>query len=145
MSRGWPRLIILLVIGGFFAFRWWTLGGGFHAVASITYVLAALAGLLKLPLPSAKHQTLILNVGISLVFLDLVFAQIEWSVLLDALAAVNYWMLVPSFALVVVSLVLRTWRRSGECLLAQPFAPPTSASAPIWCYQRELASSYGPM
>ena len=110
MSRGWPRLIILLVIGVFFAFRWWTLGGGFHAVASITYVLAALAGLLKLPLPSAKHQTLILNVGISLVFLDLVFAQIEWSVLLDALAAVNYWMLVPSFALVVVSLVLRTWR-----------------------------------
>jgi uncharacterized protein (TIRG00374 family) len=110
MSRNWPRLIIVLMIGAFFAFRWWALGGRFHAIASVTYILASLAGLLKLTLTSPKHQTLILNVGISLVFLDLVFAQIEWSVLLDALAAVNYAMLLPSFALVVVSLVLRTWR-----------------------------------
>ena len=114
MPRGWPRPVILLVIGGFFAIRWWTLGGGLHAVASVAYLLTALAGMLKLPdgrpVLSARHQTLILNVGISLVFLDLVFAQIDWAVLVDALAAVNYWMLLPSFALVVVSLVLRTWR-----------------------------------
>lgn len=114
MPKGWPRPLILLVIGGFFAYRWWTLGGGFHAVASIAYVLTALAGVAKLPsgrtLLSIRHQTLILNAGISLVFLDLVFAQIEWDVLLGALAEANYWMLLPSFALVVVSLFLRTWR-----------------------------------
>ena len=112
--RGWPRLLILLGIAGFFAYRWWALGGWFHAAAALAYALTALAGVLRLPNGrpplSASHQTLILNVGISLVFLDLVFAQIEWDVLLGALAEANYWMMLPSFALVVVSLFLRTWR-----------------------------------
>ncbi len=114
MSKGWPRLLILLAIGGFFAYRWWMLGGTFHVVASIVYLLAALAGIVKLPgskpLLSAKRQMLTLNVGISLVFLDLVFAQIEWDVLLGALAEANYWMLLPSSVLVVISLFFRTWR-----------------------------------
>ena len=114
MPKGWPRLLILLAIGGFFAYRWWTLGGTFHAVSSIVYLLAALAGIVKLPggrlLLSAKHQMLILNLGISLVFLDLVFAQIDWDVLLGALAEANYWMLLPSSVLVIISLFLRTWR-----------------------------------
>ncbi len=114
MHRGWPRLLILLGIAGFFAYRWWALGGWFHAAAALAYALAALAGVLRLPngvpLLSASRQTLVLNVGISLVFLDLVFAQIEWGVLLGALAEANYWMLLPSLALVVVSLFLRTWR-----------------------------------
>ena len=114
MPRGWPRLLILLAIAGFFAYRWWALGGWFHAAAALAYALTALAGVLRLPngvpLLSASRQTLILNVGISLVFLDLVFAQIEWGVLLGALAEANYWMLLPSLALVVVSLFLRTWR-----------------------------------
>jgi uncharacterized protein (TIRG00374 family) len=84
-------------------------------VVSIVYVLAALAGILRRrggsnSLLPARHQTLILNVGISLVFLDLVFAQIEWDVLVGALAEANYWLMLPSFALVVVSLFLRTWR-----------------------------------
>jgi uncharacterized protein (TIRG00374 family) len=104
----------LLGIAGFFAYRWWALGGWFHAAAALAYALTALAGVLRLPNGrpplSASHQTLILNVGISLVFLDLVFAQIEWDVLLGALAEANYWMMLPSFALVVVSLFLRTWR-----------------------------------
>jgi len=82
MPKGWPRLVILLAIGGFFAYRWWTLGGWFHAAAALVYVLTAAAGLLRLPtgkpLISVRHQTLVLNVGISLVFLDLVFAQVEW-------------------------------------------------------------------
>jgi uncharacterized protein (TIRG00374 family) len=53
---------------------------------------------------------LILNVGISLVFLDLVFGQIEWDLMLGALVKANYWMLLPAFALVILSLFLRTWR-----------------------------------
>jgi len=114
MSKGWPRLLILLAIGCFFAYRWGTLGGTFHALVPIVYLLTALAGIVKLPggrpLLGAKHQTLILNVGISLVFLDLVFAQIEWDVLGEALAEANYWMLLPSAILVVISLFFRTWR-----------------------------------
>jgi uncharacterized protein (TIRG00374 family) len=114
MPKSWPRLLILLVIGGFFGYRWWTLGGAFHAVAALVYALAAVAGVMRLPgdrrLAGTRYQTLILNVGVSLVFLDLVFAQIEWDSLLEALAEANYWMLLPSFALVVVSLFLRTWR-----------------------------------
>ena len=130
MSKDWPRLLILLAIGGFFAFRWWTLGGTFHALASIVYLVTALAGIVKLPggrppLLRAKHQMLILNVGISLVFLDLVFAQIEWDVLLEALAQANYWMLLPSSILVVISLFLRTWRWQWllRALGRVPFGP----------------------
>ena len=114
MPKGWPRLVISLAIGGFFAYRWWTLGGWFHAAAALVYVLTAAVGVLRLPngkpLISVRHQTLVLNVGVSLVFLDLVFAQVEWELLLEALAQANYWMLLPSSALVILSLILRTWR-----------------------------------
>jgi uncharacterized protein (TIRG00374 family) len=129
MSKDWPRLLILLAIGGFFAFRWWTLGGTFHALASIVYLVTALAGIVKLPggrpLLSNKHQMLTMNVGISLVFLDLVFAQIEWDVLAEALAGANYWMLLPSSILVVISLFLRTWRWQWllRALGRVPFGP----------------------
>jgi uncharacterized protein (TIRG00374 family) len=58
----------------------------------------------------ARHQTLALNLGISLVFLDLVFARVEWESVLVAFAKANYWMILPSCALVVLSLFLRTWR-----------------------------------
>jgi len=114
MPKGWPRLLILLAIGGFFAYRWWTLGGWFHAATGVAYALTAVAGIIRRPggrtLIAARHQTLVLNAGISLVFLDLVFARIEWGMLLGALAEANYWLMIPSFALVVVSLFLRTWR-----------------------------------
>ncbi len=129
MSKDWLRLLILLAIGGFFAFRWWTLGGTFHTLASIVYLVTALAGIVKLPggrpLLSTKHQMLILNVGISLLFLDLVFAQIEWDVLVEALAGANYWMLLPSSILVVISLFLRTWRWQWllRALGRVPFGP----------------------
>jgi hypothetical protein len=101
-------------MGIFFAYRWWALGGWFHAAAALAFALVALAGLLpaagRPPLLSARLQTLALNLGISLVFLDLVFARIEWEAMLAALSGANYWMLLPSFALVILSLFLRTWR-----------------------------------
>jgi uncharacterized protein (TIRG00374 family) len=110
----WPRTVILCIIGGFFAYRWLTLGGSFHTVAALAFWLIALAGLVTWPRQrralSAKHQTLALNVGISLVFLDLVFAQVEWASILAAFAKANYWMVLPSCALVILSLFLRTWR-----------------------------------
>ena len=110
----WPRTLILLAIGGFFAYRWSALGGSFHAAAALAFGLIAMAGLVTWPgnrrAPGAKHQTLALNIGISLVFLDLVFAQVEWEAILAAFAKANYWMILPSFALVILSLFLRTWR-----------------------------------
>jgi uncharacterized protein (TIRG00374 family) len=118
--RGWARILILLGIGSFFAYRSWVLGGWFHLGAALVFGLVAVGGLARLPrsrivahggtVLSIRQQTLALNVGISLVFLDLVFGQIEWSSMLAALVKANYWMLLPSFALVVVSLFLRTWR-----------------------------------
>jgi uncharacterized protein (TIRG00374 family) len=123
------RILAVLGIGGFFAYRWATLGGWFHLGAALLFGLVALAGVARLGRSSALvnvgQQTLVLNVGISLVFLDLVFARIEWGSMLGALAQANYWMLLPSFALVVVSLFLRTWR--WQWLLRRvgrvPFSP----------------------
>jgi uncharacterized protein (TIRG00374 family) len=110
----WPRTLILLAIGGFFAYRWLAMGGSFHAVAALAFWVVALAGAVTWPRQrralSASHQTLALNVGISLVFLDLVFAQVEWASILAAFAKANYWMMLPSCALVILSLFLRTWR-----------------------------------
>lgn len=112
--RNWPRILALLGIGGFFAYRWWALGGLFHVGATLAFGLIALLGLVGArpggEILSIRRQTLALNLGISLVFLDLVFGQIEWRSTVTALARANYWMLLPSFALVVVSLFLRTWR-----------------------------------
>lgn len=110
----WPRTLILLAIGGFFAYRWLAMGGSFHAVAALAFWVVALAGVVTWPRRrralSANHQTLALNVGISLVFLDLVFAQVEWASILAAFAKANYWMMLPACALVILSLFLRTWR-----------------------------------
>jgi len=111
---GWLRILALLAIAGFFVYRWATLGGLFHAGAVAVFGLVALAGLAGLRsawmiLP-VRWQALALNIGISLIFLDLVFGQIEWGDTWAALAQANYWMLIPSFALVVVSLFLRAWR-----------------------------------
>jgi uncharacterized protein (TIRG00374 family) len=112
--KRWPRILVLLLVAGFFIYRWGSLGGFFHVLAALVFGLSAIAGAVRLPyartLLNIRQQTLILNVGISLVFLDLVFGQIEWGSMLAALARANYWMLLPSFALVIVSLFLRTWR-----------------------------------
>src|SRR5512136_88280 len=114
-GRGdWLRILALLVIAGFFVYRWATLGGLFHAGAVAVFGLVALAGLAGLrpgwAILPVRWQALVLNIGISLVFLDLAFGQIEWGDTWTALAEANYWMLIPSFVLVVVSLFLRTWR-----------------------------------
>ncbi len=107
--RAWLRPLVLLAIGAFFAYRWWSLGGWFHAAAAGLFVLcAALAATGRLL--GSRQQALAMNVGISLAFLDLVFAQIGWGAMGEALARARYWMLLPAFAIVVLSLFLRTWR-----------------------------------
>ena len=121
LSRGeWVRSLLLLVVVVFFAYRWWSLGGCFHlavtGVFGILFALAAIGALIgagdSLPrrLLNGRRQAVAANVGISLAFLNLVFAQIDWSAMGQAFARANYWMLLPSFAIVVLSLFLRTWR-----------------------------------
>jgi uncharacterized protein (TIRG00374 family) len=128
-------MLILVAIGIFFCYRWMTLGGAFHLALTVIYLAFGLLGVIVLAAGSAnspivsmfgpKQQGIGLNIGISLVFLDLVFARLEWQATLGALGSANYLFLLPSFALVIASLFLRTWR--WQWLLKPvgkiPFAP----------------------
>ena len=101
--------MLLLAIGAFFVYRGWSLGGWLQpAVGGIFLLFGVLAAAGRVL--GARHQSLAANIGISLAFLDLVFARIEWDAMGQALAQANYWMLLPSCAIVVVTLVLRAWR-----------------------------------
>ena len=59
---------------------------------------------------STRWQNITVNVGISLFFLDLVFAEIDLGKVGEAFATANYWMLVPSTVLVMLHLYFRTLR-----------------------------------
>jgi hypothetical protein len=72
----------------------------------VTLTILALSGRLFGP----HHQTLAVNIGISLAFLDQVFADLQWVAMAQALARANYWLLAPAFAVVVFTLFLRAWR-----------------------------------
>ncbi len=115
--------LFLLAIAGFFGWRSLSLGDYFHwAMTAIYGGLAVFALMKKLP---ASWQSNGLNVGISLFFLDLVFAQLNLQEVGGALAQARWWMLVPSVAALMVHLVFRIWR--WQWLLKPldniPFAP----------------------
>jgi len=114
------RPLLLLVIGAFFAYRAWALGEHFHLVVTGVFVLLSVLASVDVLLgtdekrPRARlgtrWQGVALNLGISIAFLDLVFAQIEWAQMGQALARASYWVLLPAFVIVVLSLFLRAWR-----------------------------------
>ena len=134
-ARRAMRPLLLLVIGLFFAYRAWDLGERLHlVVAGVFMLLGALAladaayganGKEPRSRLGTRWQGIALNLGITVAFLDLVFAQIEWAQMGRALAQAHYWTLLPAFAIVVLSLLLRAWR--WQWLLRAvgklPFAP----------------------
>jgi hypothetical protein len=104
------RGLVILAVAVFFAARAWQ-----AALQSPVYLVLAgglaAAGLLSLPgLLPARWQNIALNTGISLFFLDFVFAEINLTEVGQALGAANYWMLIPSTIFVLLHLVFRTLR-----------------------------------
>jgi len=102
------RGLVLLIVAGFFTFR-------YIQSASLAYLIflilfGGLAVLTLIDRVPANWQNIGLNLGISLLFLDFVFADIEWSRFSQALANANYWMLVPSTVALMIHLYFRTLR-----------------------------------
>jgi uncharacterized protein (TIRG00374 family) len=139
-ARRAMRPFLLLVIGLFFAYRAWDLGERFHlVVAGVFLLLGVLAfadaaygvnGKESRSRLGTRWQGIALNLGITVAFLDLVFAQIEWAQMGRALAQAHYWTLLPAFAIVVLSLFLRAWRWQWllRAVGALPFTPVFRAS-----------------
>jgi len=102
-----PALFLGLT-AAFFAWRAVTLSDWFHiSVAAIYGLLTLLAIARKLP---GAFQSNALNIGISLFFLDLVFAQLNLKEVGWALASARWWLLIPSLAALMAHLVVRIWR-----------------------------------
>ncbi len=102
------RGLFIVALAGFFGYRYAQLGGPVYLVYILLFGglgLLALANLL-----AARWQNLALNIGISLFFLDFVFAEINLAEVGQALAQANYWMLLPSTVLVFLHLYFRTLR-----------------------------------
>ncbi len=107
LSR-WVRVGALVLLASFFVYR-------YLAYAHVIYlVLAGLLGagalLATLGILAANLQGLAINVGVSLIFLDLVFYKLDLPTLWAALREANYWVFIPSTAMVAISLVIRAWR-----------------------------------
>lgn len=102
------RALFILAIAVFFGFRYFYLESPVHLIYLIVLAgLGLLSWLNRLP---ARWQNLTLNLGISLIFLDFVFAEINLAEVGRALAAANYWWLFPSTLFVLIHLYFRTLR-----------------------------------
>ncbi|MDX1520025.1 MAG: lysylphosphatidylglycerol synthase transmembrane domain-containing protein [Anaerolineae bacterium] len=102
------RGILLLLMAAFFGYRYALLDSSFY----LSYISVLLiVGLLTLADVIAKRwQTLVFNIGIALVFLDLAFAQINLAEAAQALTSANYWMMIPATLFVLIHLYFRTLR-----------------------------------
>lgn len=102
------RGLVILIIASFFAYRYWQVSSSFYLVCTALLAGVALSSLSdKL---SAHWQNLTLNLSISLVFLDFVFANLDLAELAGALTSANYWMLIPATLLILLHLYFRTLR-----------------------------------
>lgn len=102
------RGLLIVAIAIFFAFRYTSLPSPIYPVFVIAF---GIVGLLGIADTLAKQwQNMALNIGISLIFLDFVFAEINLREMAEALATANYWMLIPSTLFVLLHLFFRTLR-----------------------------------
>jgi hypothetical protein len=122
------RGLVVLAITTFFGYRYWELGSTIYLIYVAVFGATAL---LSLPgiLP-ARWQNMMLNLGISLFFLDFVFAELNLANVGQALAEANYLMLIPSTILVLIHLYFRTLRSQS---LLKPMG-----RAPFWPTFRAL-------
>ena len=102
------RLGLFILFAAFFAYRYFTLSHIIYLVFAALWI--ALMALSLMKLASAKWQGLAANIGISLVFLDLVFYKLDIGTMLMALKQANYYMFIPSLVMLAITLVVRTWR-----------------------------------
>jgi uncharacterized protein (TIRG00374 family) len=104
------RGLFLLVIAAFFIYTYVQSTG--HGTVQLTIGLAlAAAGLASLiGILPARGQNITLNVGVSLFFLNFVFAEINLAEVGRAFAAANYWMFIPSTIFVILHMYFRTLR-----------------------------------
>lgn len=102
------RLGLFILLAAFFAYRYITLSPTVYLVLATLWI--AVIGLSLTRLMATKWQGLAANLGLSLVFLDLVFYKLDLHTMLLALKQANYYMLIPSLAILAISLVVRTWR-----------------------------------
>jgi hypothetical protein len=102
------RLGLFILFAAFFAYRYFTLSRTIYLVFAAFWIAVIALSLIKLA--SAKWQGLAANIGISLVFLDLVFYKLDIGTMLMALKQANYYMFIPSLVMLAITLVVRTWR-----------------------------------
>jgi uncharacterized protein (TIRG00374 family) len=102
------RLGLFILFAAFFAYRYFTLSQVIYLVFTALWIAVIALSLIKLV--STKWQGLAANIGISLVFLDLVFYKLDIGTMLIALKQANYYLFIPALVILAISLVIRTWR-----------------------------------
>jgi hypothetical protein len=102
------RGLIILAVAGFFGYRYFQSGSMVYLIFIIGF--GGLGLLTLVGRASAGWQNVGFNLGISLFFLDLVFAGIEWQEFGQALTNANYWMLIPTTIALLIHLYFRTLR-----------------------------------
>ncbi len=104
------RGLISLALAVFFAFRYFQppAQSTLHLVFAVLFAGLGLLSLLNIL--SSRWQNILLNTGISLFFLDFVFAEINLVEVGAALTQANYVMLIPSTLFVLLHMYFRTLR-----------------------------------
>ena len=102
------RGLFILVIAGVFAYKYIQLGHLIYPIYAVSFgVLGLLSLINRLP---ARWQNLSINIGISLFFLDFVFAEINLAEVAQAIINANYWLLLLSMAVMFIHIFFRTKR-----------------------------------
>ncbi len=104
------RSLIILALAVFFTFRYFQPPEQSAPHLIFALLFAALGLLSLVNILSKRWQNITLNVGISLFFLDFVFAEISLREVGAALTQANYVMLIPSTLFVLLHMYFRTLR-----------------------------------
>jgi uncharacterized protein (TIRG00374 family) len=104
------RSLIILALAAFFTFRYFQPPEQSAPHLIFALLFAGLGLLSLLNILSSRWQNITLNVGISLFFLDFVFAEINLREVGADLTQANYVMLIPSTIFVLLHMYFRTLR-----------------------------------